>query len=248
MQLRIIYLRYKEEANGKKLISLLLAALLCVSLFAGCSNTKNDDVKDDGQNGTKTEDSKGSDSAEEAVELVYYTIGTPPADLDKVTAKLSEMTMEKINAKVKLVFIDWGDYGSKITAIINSGEEYDIAFAAGPDQGNFLGNSKKGAFAPLDELLEEYGQGILEVVHPAFWEGLTIDGKIYGIPTKGMDIAAPNCWMYPKELVDKYDIDIDSIKTFEDLEPWLEKLSKEEPEWQLMDLDQDYILHQDMNI
>lgn len=232
---------------GKKILSLVLVALLCVSLFAGCGNTeKSDDAQKDEQ-GKIIKDDKDSGSAddEEAVELIYYTIGTPPADLEMVKEELSKMTMEKINAKIDLKFIDWGDYGSKITAIINSGEEYDIAFAAGPDQGDYLGNSKKGAFEPLDDLLEEYGKGILEVVHPAFWEGLKIDGKIYGVPTKGRDIAAPECWMYPKELVDKYDIDIDSIKTLEDLEPWLEKLSKEEPEWQLMDLDQDTHFHPD---
>ncbi len=229
---------------GKKILSLILVALLCVSLFAGCGNTeKSDDAQKDEQKEVATEDKDNSSADdEEAVELIYYTIGTPPADLEMVTEELSEMTMEKINAKVNLKFIDWGDYGSKITAIINSGEEYDLAFAAGPDQGDYLGNSKKGAFEPLDDLLEEYGQGILEAVNPGFWEGVKIDGKIYGIPTN-KEIATPQWWMYPKELVDKYDIDIDSIKTLEDLEPWLEKLSKEEPEWQLMELDQESHFH-----
>ena len=53
--------------------------------------------------------------------------------------------------------------------------------------------------------------------------------------------------MYPKELVDKYDIDIDSIKTLEDLEPWLENFQRR-ARMALMELDQESHFHQVMSI
>lgn len=155
-------------------------------------------------------------------------------DLNMVTEELSRMTAEKINATVRLIFIDWGDYDSRITAIINSGESYDIAYMS-----DYLRNAKKGVYEPLDDLLKEHGQGILDTINPSFWEGVKVDGKIYGIPTN-KEIATPQWWMYPKEIVDKYNIDINSIKTFEDLEPWLNKLKDKEPDWQLMSLDRDF--------
>jgi hypothetical protein len=43
---------------------------------------------------------EGGDN-EKGVELVYYAIGTPPADLDMVTRELSRMTRDKINVKTE---------------------------------------------------------------------------------------------------------------------------------------------------
>lgn len=223
----------------KGLISFILMALVILSFLIGCSIGENIrgnqyEMSVNGEsNGSNGHDIKGSGlNDEKAVELIYYTIGTPPDDLDLVTKELSKKTLEKINATVKLIFIDWGDYDSKITAIINSGENYDIAFMS-----NYLENAKKGVYEPLDDILKKYGQGILGVIDPRFWDGVRVDGKIYGIPTN-KEIATPQWWMYPKELVEKYNIDIETIKTLEDLEPWFKRLRVLEPEWQLMDLNQ----------
>lgn len=208
-------------------------------LFSGCAqnNTAPDSTDEVPQGTTPGPDEEGADDEggdnEKAVELVYYTIGTPPADLDMVTQELSRMTRDKINVSVKLIFVDWGDYDSKITAVINSGGNYDIAFMS-----DYLGNAKRGAYQELDYLLEKHGQGILKAIDPLFWEGVRVDGKIYGIPTN-KEIATPQWWMYPRELVEKYNIDIKEIKSLQELEPWFEKLKELEPEWLLMDLDQD---------
>ncbi|HHY83806.1 MAG TPA: extracellular solute-binding protein [Clostridiales bacterium] len=222
----------------QKIASSVLALLLTVLIFTGCSQNEN---SHDGNQmppgdtaGSSEDNANGTqNSNDKAVQLIYYTIGTPPADLGIINEELSRMTLEKVNAAVNLIFVDWGDYETKITAIINSGTNYDIAFMS-----DYLGNAKRGAYEPLDDLLQKYGQGILKAINPLFWEGVRVDGKIYGIPTN-KEIATPQWWMYPKELVEKYNIDIRNIKTIEDLEPWFEKLKVLEPEWQLMDLDQD---------
>lgn len=47
-------------------------------------------------------------------------------------------------------------------------------------QYNMLTSQK--ALIPLDDLLEKYGQRILEVIKEETWEAAKVDGKIYGVP------------------------------------------------------------------
>ena len=99
----------------KKILALLLVAVFCFS-FSGC--------------GTKTADVGLEDDQSKPVELVWYTIGPSPKDLDMVMAKVNEYTKEKLNCTLKLVVIDYGDYEKKVQTLAVGGEQVDIMFTA----------------------------------------------------------------------------------------------------------------------
>ena len=67
-------------------------------------------------------------------------------------------------------FIDFGDYTQKMSVIINSGEDYDLAFTCSW-AGDYLGNSRKGAFLELNDMLNSDSGNLLFT---------TIDKKILG--------------------------------------------------------------------
>lgn len=173
--------------------------------------------------------------ADDAVLLTMYTIGTPQRDHRKVLDGLNELLPSRAGVQLDWTMIDWSDYESRVSMMVGSGEYFDILFSWG---NLYLQNSQRGTFLRLNELLDTHGQGILEVVTPIFWEGVTIGGSIYGIPTN-KEVATPWWWMYPTELVEKYNIDIAGIKTLKDLGPVLALIREKEPEWQLMQLDRE---------
>lgn len=159
------------------------------------------------------------------VSIVYF--GTPQADDALVEEKLNEFFKEKINATVKLQPIAPSDYKNRTELMMNTGEKMDLVFTA--SWLDFFGNVNKKAFLELDDLLEKHGQGIKERINPLYLEAPRMKGKLYAVPTN-KEITQGTAFIFRKDIVDKYQVPVDSINSMEDLEPWLEKISKGEPD------------------
>ncbi len=171
------------------------------------------------------------------VTLKYYTIGTPDADLAKVNEALNKLLEKKINVHIEYNKINWSDYGRSLSNIINSGTSFDIAFSTEGDQGDYSGNARNGSWLILDPYLKTIGKDMYNTINPLLWEGVKINDKIYGVPTN-KELAVPEWWIYKKELVDKYNIDISKLTTLESLEPVFKTIQQNEPEFNIMELDQ----------
>ncbi len=90
----------------------------------------------------------GQACAEEPVELLWYHIGTPQADVDKVMEHISEYTKEKIGVTVKMVQLDWGEYEQKMKVMVTAGEPFDLMFTASWAL-NYREYAQQGAFYDL---------------------------------------------------------------------------------------------------
>lgn len=169
--------------------------------------------------------------------LVYYTIGKEDEDIEKVNDALNRLLWDKYELTIDYRKLDWNIYGDKITDYLNLNEDIDVVFASSVQQGDYVGSARNGAWYPLDDFLKGKGRKLYEAIPEILWEGAKINGHIYGVPTS-KELAVVNQWMYAKELVDKYQIDLDSIHTLEDLEPVLALLKQNEPEYTLLELNQ----------
>lgn len=166
-------------------------------------------------------------TAEKPVELIWYTIGTPQKDVDKVMKEVSKYTAEKIGVTIKMNMIDWGDYSQKLQVMTASGEAVDIMFTSSWAF-DYVQSARKGAFMQIDDLLKEHGQGIIDTLDPAFLEGSKVDGHNYGIPAN-KELPAQEVWRFNKQYVDKYKLDISKATTLESLEPMLKLIKENEP-------------------
>lgn len=203
----------------KKLMALTMGVLVASSVvLTGCGQEKGPEAT--------------SNTKDKPVELTWYTIGAPQADTPKVQEEINKYLKEKIGATINIKQIDWGDYTQKMQVVVNSGEEYDIAFTCSWAN-DYLTNSRKGAFLALNDeknnLLDKYGKETFNAVDKNFWEGAKIDGKIYAVPTN-KELGVAPMWVFTKEYVDKYKIDITKIKKLEDLEPYLKLIKENEPD------------------
>jgi len=165
----------------------------------------------------------------EPVELTWYYPGPyPQLDQDMVFEEFNKILKEKINATVDFKVQNWGAYEDKIRVIIAAGEEYDLCFTANWFN-NYLQNVARGAFLPLDDLIDEYAPGLKALVPPAMWDATRVEGKIYGLINYQISCMTNGAY-FKKELVDKYNFDVTTVKEMEDLEPFLAAVKEQDPD------------------
>lgn len=174
----------------------------------------------------------------ETVVLDYYWVGN--ADTDQrplVEAAINEYIEPLIGANVAFHIIGWGDWETKAVTGIQAGEKMDIFFTA--DWYYYMQLATDGLFTPLNDndgpngnLLDEYGQGIVAGLNPAFITGTQIDGVNYAVPTN-KELTVPEGFLYNIALAEEIGFtaeDAAKIKSYYDMEPWLEKAKEARPD------------------
>lgn len=227
---------------------MLLAVILTLAVvLAACGNNNNNENSGASPSASTPASSQAASSdapessAPAAADLKEVTLsltfpGTAPKDEKKVEEAINEYLKDKINAKIDLNVIDWGQWDNKINLAIAGREPMDILFTA--SWNGHSNNVAKGAFLALNDpngkygnLLEKYGQGIIETLPPAFLAGAKINGFNYGIPTN-KELAEQGGVIYRTDIADELGLtaQLDAVKTIKDLEPILAEVKAKKPE------------------
>ncbi len=186
---------------------------------------------------TKAAEPTKAPAKAETVMLDYYIVGTGDTDKRPAVEEAINAYIEPlIGAKVTFHIIPWNDWSGKAVTGIEAGEKMDIFFTA--DWYFYMKLASEGLFTPLNDakgpngnLLEQYGQGILKSMNPAYITGTQIDGVNYAVPTN-KELSVPWGFVYNATLADEIgftDAEAAKVKTFKDLDPWLAKAKAARP-------------------
>jgi putative aldouronate transport system substrate-binding protein len=218
-----------------KVFNLLLAAVMLVGLLAACSSNNNNNESANATNSTPSSSTENtgqaSASVDEAIKEPYeITLAMPvfgaiPKDMEAVQAEINKISQAKINATVKILPISIGAWQQQMNLMMSGGEKLDLAFTFGQSYSN---QAATGQLLPIDELLTKYGQGIEQAVGTEYLKSANVGGKIYGVPTIH-DFAGKSGIMMRKDLVEKYKIDVASIKSWDDLDSVFKTIKDNEP-------------------
>ena len=203
--------------RSKRLIAGALSAVSIMGLLGGC-----------GAGGNSTGGGSGSGSDDEDIVLKWYIRFDDQEDTQKVEDALNEIVKEKIGCTVDLMNIPRATYNDKMSVIIGGREECDIIFC-GSGYADFWGNATKGAFVPLNDLLEEYGKETYDAIPEDIWKGVMIDGEIYGVINYQIE-AKTNGFTIRQDMIDEFGIDVDSLTSLEDIEPYLAQIHEKYPD------------------
>lgn len=190
--------------NKKMLIIFFMAMILVVT---ACSSG--------GNGGTASPDNKPGDSATakpgKAVTLKIMLPGDRPEDLDKVIGKAEEkMLADGLNIKLNFVFVPWADVANKTQVTLTSGEEIDLMYDAPWLHMNQMVSS--GYYTDLTELLEQYGQNILNAGSPLIFDANKFNGEMPGIPL-GSKNGHANSFLIRKDI--REELGLEKVTTHE---------------------------------
>jgi len=190
--------------KGKmKVLSLLLAGIMTVGMFAGCSNdggtTTSDGGGTTGTSSTAGGDEGGSTGGSgETVQLNWYMWDQPPTAADRVVPELNKYSEEKIGITIDY---KWGTQSESLQTAFSAGDSsIDLAFAcnwwcAYPT------SAQKNYFYDITDLVQSVTPTLYSTLPEALWEGMAVNGKIYGVPT-WKDSAADQYWMGRKDILE----------------------------------------------
>jgi putative aldouronate transport system substrate-binding protein len=148
------------------------------------------------------------------VELRYVIFGKEQPDLDEVMKAFSDLVQQKINATVKVDWLDGGAFNDKVNLMNAGGEAYDLVFTA-PWRNNYYQNVNNGSLIPLDDLLPKYAPKLWASMPPTTWDAARVNGKIYGVINQQIFVK-PFGPIIRKDLADKYGLDLTAISGYED--------------------------------
>lgn len=163
-------------------------------------------------------------------EITRLVMAVPYSDISEEDMSLMErevnaITREKIGVEVSFVRAD--HYRKTITLMLAGEEQLDIMMASG---NMFIETYINEKLMALDDLLEQYGRGILEEVGETAVQSCSINGKIYGVPNNRDYAAGTNAFMLRKDILDQYGINSADIKTVEQLEEVFAFIKEKEPD------------------
>lgn len=198
----------------KRFVGFALAGVMAVSLCS-CGG------------GGKT--AKGEDPDKvptDTYEINWYLRGTAQNDAASVEQAVNDYLKDKINATLKLTFLESGQYNQKMGNMIAAGEYFDIGFAASYSL-DYSTNANLGAFVELDDYLDTYLKDIAKEIPDYMLDSARVNGKLYALPTY-KEAATQFGWIYRKDIADKYGIDMSKYKTLEEFKPVAEMLKEKE--------------------
>ena len=217
----------------KRLSALLLvAALLALTLGACGGNDKpaSSGTNSGGNSSTpvsntgddNNSESKGNDGEIVTLKVWGFTNAAPNADqINAVAEAASEITRKELGVEIEMTR---NFDPEKMNLAMASGEAWDL-FNIHSFPGGIQALVTNGYASPLDDLLAEYGQGILERQPEAVRAGSTIDGVLYAIPNNA-DSARAAGFAMNKAVLDELGIDPAGIKTWDDVHDVLVKVKE----------------------
>ncbi len=210
-------------------VVLMLILAACTPSTTPTSSPEGDTSPDVEETEAEAEETEETEASEPPVELTMYymTFTEQPEDFAMVQDELNRLTKEKINATVNLEPLSVGVYAEQANLMLSSGEAFDLLFTSIGQ--NFQGKVNSGQLLPLDDLLSEYGQGIVDAVGEEYLQAGSVEGEVFGVPTI-RDFAADTQLCMRADIVEKYDIDITGIEDLADITPILEVVHENEPD------------------
>ena len=171
------------------------------------------------------------DQKEEKVKLraAIPFSGVSQKDISLVETEVNKITEEKLGITVEFVATE--SYTDQITMMLSGEEQLDIMAVM---NGQLMESYLNDWLVPLDYYLEKYGQGIVEQVGENVIHCCDINNTLYGIPNNRDYASESNSYMMRKDILGKYHIDPETIKTMEDLEEVFDVVKEGEPDMTIL--------------
>lgn len=206
----------------KKILATVLGCALLATVVSGCGNSSVSASPTPGASAGNTAQPGGTEKENTPYTVKWKLRISEQAKMGEVQAAVNKILAEKLpNTSLEFNFIEAASYNDKVKLALSAGEKFDMMFTS--SSFNYQNYLAMDALLPLTGLIDAYGADLYDIIPESLWEAVTVKGEIMAVPNYQI-VARQTSAVVPKELVKKYGIDVNAIKTFEDLEPYFDKI------------------------
>lgn len=223
-----IKIKRKGEINMKKCISILLALVMLLGLFAGCSSDAgNDKPASTNSQQAGSQSDKPSEEPYEVRMIIALPATVPDqAELDRVMAAINEITLPELNMTLKLEPLPFSVYFEQVNLELSSGAKLDLVTTVPAYAGTQV---NAGYLLDLEPLLEEYGQDIIATyTSEELAKVCTNSGVLFGFPVH-KEVSMQQTIFFRTDILEKHNIDVSNVKTMADIDAIYEQVAALEP-------------------
>ncbi len=184
----------------KRILAAMAASLAACSVFASCGNSASSQPASSSNAESSTNDGSDAQSenestptlAEQAIAertepqhlVVNWMVWSgAPADIDLVTEKMNELTLPALNIDVDMEVTDSSSRTQQLTLALTGGEQIDIMSCINMTYSNAIQNDYLIDLEE-DDLIQNYGQDILDTMSQTYIDACRLDGVLYGVPNQ----------------------------------------------------------------
>lgn len=212
----------------KRMLAITLIAAMALGTAAGCGSDSGSTTGGSSSSSGSSNSASADGTSDEVVTLKWVTIGNGmPSNYDSWIQKVNDYIAPKIGVNIEMEVIGWGDWDNRRNIIISTNEPYDIIFGTG---NNYTSDISLGAYYDITDLLADNMSGLTELMPEEYWDAVKVKDRIYGVPTY-KDSSLSNYAVWDKELVEEYNLDIDSMTEIESLTETFEMLKAEKNDY-----------------
>lgn len=220
----------------KRVLAAILAASLSALAFASCGGETSTDSSTGSESSTTNTDSTastedGNTASDGTYQITMAYLGSEQPDQAEVMQAISDLTMEELGMSFEGIALGLGDFRDKLRLMLTGGDKLDIIFTFAGQASAYV--SQNLVLNLLDwngtNLMEEYGQGIVEAVGEEQAYGGQINGVLYGIPSQKEAMGTAGIVMR-KDIVDELGIDYENWNSYEDLYDTFAQVHEAHPE------------------
>ncbi len=177
---------FKERTHLKKILATLLVLGLLVPMsLTGCASKTDTAIPPIATTSPGATGSPAAADTSQQVVITYMVTGDVPTNktMTETLPKLNEVLTRKVNAELKVQWIEWTDYLSKYNLTIASQNGNIDLIGTATDWLDAWPNAQNGGFMELTpQMLAAYAPKTYAQVPPEHWDICKLNGKIFFIP------------------------------------------------------------------
>lgn len=214
----------------KKVLALVVALILLVSVFSACSKSKNGEEQASAASAASSENAASVAETSAPIEFTMTYADNPTFPFNQDWLAVTE-SQKFVNAKIKFEVIPYNDYQDKITLLLNSGTAPDVVSYIAPSGPPYSTFALNGALVPLNKYEKQTPNFLAQVEKFKLGEEVKklnlIDGNRYFLPSLYSAAFYDGGPLIRTDLLEKYGLKAPT--TYDELYEVMKVFKKNEP-------------------
>lgn len=221
--------------KSRTIMKKLLVGVLAASMVAGLSACGSSNLTQASAEGAQSVDTASGtiDTSDHEV-ITMLVLGNKPTNgrVDEMLEQLNTILTEKVNAELKLTYVEWADWQTQYNVQLLSGDDSLDIITTATDWLYGWENAAKGAFLPLTEdMLSTYAPQTWEQVSADDdWDICKLDDQIMFIPEDNFTQWTNQGMFYRGDWAEEAGIENGDITKFDDLTTYFQYVLDNEPD------------------